>query len=56
MKINKYDEYSFMDIYACTQILTFVVPQRGVYVSPLKEEVLTNAKQALKVIQKGEGM
>jgi len=31
------------------------VPQRGVYVSPLKEEVLTNAKQALKVIQKGEG-
>ncbi|KAH8548187.1 kinesin-related protein 11 [Umbelopsis sp. PMI_123] len=28
--------------------------QRGVYVSPLKEEVLTNAKQALKVIQKGE--
>lgn len=30
--------------------------RRGVYVSPLKEEIVTSAKQVMKVIQKGEGI
>ena len=34
--------------------LMYMVLKRGVYVSPLKEEIVTSPKQVMKIIQKGE--